>query len=456
MDLDNSRAAVGSLINASNVNQLRVGWVRDLPGAGSLSTVPLVLGATVYFQSGLGAVYAVNRNTGAVRWSTPATGLNIGPFGVAVDHERVYALDGSTGIVAFRRTDGKRLWSTRITTTKTLGVDIQPILAKGLVIASSVPVSIGGIFHGGDRGTIYALDAATGRVRWTFDTIKGDLWGHPEINSGGGAWYPPAVDLQRGVLYAGIGNPAPFVGTPEFPNGTSRPGPNLYTESLVALDLMTGTLKWYYQVSPHDLFDRDQVHALIARVAGKRDVVISAGKSGVVVGLDPLTGKALWRVAIGKHHNDTLTALTGPTSVTPGTYGGTLTPPAVSDGVFYAATLNAPSTLEPAKTAYFGSFLDTTPGEVVALDAATGRKLWDTTLPGDPLGGTTVVNDLVFTSVFDGTLFALDRATGKIVWRYRAPGGINGSPAVVGGELFVPIGKADPPKLLALRLPVPQ
>ncbi len=450
MDLANSRSAVGSSITAANVSRLKPAWTRPLPAATTLSTAPLVVGGTVYLQAGLGQVYAVDRATGRLRWATKATGLNIGPYGVAVDGDRLFALDGSTGIVALRRSDGRRLWATRITTTKTLGVDIQPIVADGLVIASSVPVSIGGIFHGGDRGTIYALDEATGKVRWTFDTVNGPLWGHPEINSGGGAWYSPAVDVKRGLVYAGTGNPAPFVGTAEFPNGSSRPGANLYTDSLIALDLHTGALRWYFQVTPHDIFDRDQVHALMADLPSGGQVTVSAGKSGVVVGLDPDHGTVLWRTSIGQHHNDDLTALTGPTSVTPGTYGGVLTPPATSDGIVYLATLNAPSTLRPDQTAYFGSFLKTQPGDVVALDAATGRQLWSTRVPGDPLGATTVVNDLIFTALLDGTMLALRRSDGHIVWRYKAAAGINGSMTVTGDQILVPVGQSAPPTLLAL------
>jgi outer membrane protein assembly factor BamB len=136
----------------------------------------------------------------------------------------------------------------------------------------------------------------------------------------------------------------------------------------------------------------------------------------------------------------------------PGTYGGVLTPPSTTGGAVYLATLNAPSTLRPDATAYFGSFLATHPGEVVALDALTGRTLWTTKLPGDPLGATAVVNDLVFTAVFDGTVLALRRSDGQIVWRYRAPGHINGSMSVAGTDVFIPVGGATPPRLVMLRL----
>ena len=115
----------------------------------------------------------------------------------------------------------------------------------------------------------------------------------------------------------------------------------------------------------------------------------------------------------------------------------------------YVATVNAPTTLPPDKPSYFGSELGTDDGEVVAIDAANGKVVWDTKVPGDPLGGATVVNDLVFTALLDGTVVALDRATGKIVWKHKAGGGINGWMAAVGDTLYVPVGErqaAAPPR----------
>ncbi len=451
-DLANSRAALGSRLTTGSIGRATELWRAPLPGAGALSTTPLVVDDTVYLQGSTGQVVAVDLATGEVDWAGEPTGFNIGPFGVAVDEERVYALDGSQGVVALDRRDGTEVWSADVTPTPTIGIDIQPIVVDGLVIVSSVPISIDGIYAPGDRGVVYALDAATGAERWSFDTVEGDLWGHPEVNSGGGAWYPPAVDEARGLVYVGVANPAPFPGTPEWPNGSSRPGPNLYTNSVVALDLATGELRWYHQVIPHDLFDRDQVHTLLATVDGEQ-VVVSAGKSGVLVGLDPDDGTVRWRQEVGEHRNDDLEALDGPTEIAPGTYGGVLTPPSTADGVVYAAVVNAPATLEPDRTAYFGAAMGQADGEVVAVDAEDGTVLWSTSVPGDPLGGTAVVGDLVITALLDGTLVALDRVEGDEVWTMATGGGVNGWLAALDDRLVVPVGHADPPMLVAVGLP---
>jgi len=451
-DLANTRAAVDSPISTLSIGSLSQLWRTDLPTAGSLSTVPIVVDGTVYVQGGSGQVVATSIGDGAIKWTSEPTGFNIGPFGVAVDDQRVYALDGSQGVIALDRTSGTKVWTTDITTTPSVGIDIQPIVVDGTVLVSTVPISIGGIYAPGDRGVIYALDASTGQTRWTFDTVQGDLWGHPEVNSGGGAWYPPAVDPGRGLVYFGVANPAPFPGTAAWPNGTSRPGPNLYTDSLVALDLQTGALRWFHQVTPHDIFDRDQVHALIAKDADENDIVVSAGKSGVIVGLDPDDGSERWTTEVGVHHNDDLTELSGPTEVAPGTYGGILTPPATADGVVYAAVVNAPVTLEPDKTAYFGATFGQQDGEVVAVDATDGSVLWSTPVDGDPLGGAAVVGDLVVTVLITGTLVALRRSDGQIVGTRDLAGGVNGWLSVAGDRLIVPIGMSNPPALLALGL----
>jgi outer membrane protein assembly factor BamB len=453
VDLANTRRVDGGDLSRSTIQSVEERWTAELQSLGSLSTVPLVVDGVVYVQGGSGQVAALDVGTGDTVWLSEPTGFNIGPFGVAVDDRSVYALDGSVGVLALDRETGERRWATDVTATETTGIDIQPVVAGELVLVSSVPVSLNGIYAGGDRGVVTALDRTTGAVRWEFDTVASDdLWGNAAVNSGGGAWYPPAVDLGRGLAYVGTANPAPFPGTAEHPNGSSRPGDNLYTDSVVALDLASGELAWFHQVTPHDLFDRDQVHTQLVTLADGSDVVVSSGKSGVVVGLDPDDGTVRWETEVGTHENDDLIALDGPTSVTPGTYGGVLTPPAAADGVVYLPVVNAPVELRPDEVAYFGAEMGTADGEVAALDAATGELLWSTRVPGDPLGAATVVNDLVLTTLLDGTLIALDRRSGDLVHSIELGGGTNGWMAVAGDTLIVPVGTTPPARIVALGL----
>ena len=130
-----------------------------------------------------------------------------------------------------------------------------------------------------------------------------------------------------------------------------------------------------------------------------------------------------------------------------------LTPPAAADGTVYVAVVNAPSTLDPDATAYFGSALGTGPGEVVAIDATTGAVIWARAVPGDPLGAVAVVNDLVFTALLDGTVVAIDRSSGEIVHQFSAPGGINGWMSVVDDTIYLPVGQASPPQIIAYSVP---
>jgi outer membrane protein assembly factor BamB len=349
---------------------------------------------------------------------------------------------------------GAELWSTKITVTETDGVDIQPLVVDGLVLASTVPVSLDGQFRGGDRGVIWALDADTGERVWTFATVPEDLWGDPAVNSGGGAWFPPAVDRERGLVYWGTANPAPFPGQPDAPNGSSRPGPNPYTDSIVALDVRTGRLVWDHQVSPHDLFDHDlQLTALVEPVDGGDPLVVGTGKAGRVVAVDARTGELVSDTPVGVHENDDLDELPGPTRVLPGLFGGVLTPPAVADGVVFTAVVNAPSQHDPGKEDFFGGApLGTMPGQLVAVDVARGEVVWDTEVPGDPLGGALVVGDLVLTATMQGDIVAVDRATGEVVRTIRAPGGVNGWPAATDDTIVWPIGMAEPAALVAYRV----
>ncbi len=448
-DAEGSRATFTAGITAANVGDLKEAWRYELPSGGAfgiVATTPIVAGNTVYLGDLQTNVHAIDLQSGARRWTVEVGQWTYGPSGVAVSGGCVFANLGGHSIAAYRAIDGERLWATGILANGGV-VNFQPVVAGGTVFAATSSLA-----QPGARGALYALDPSTGEVRWSFNTIVSeDVWGNPAINSGGGAWYPPSIDVEAGVSYWGISNPYPYPGVPGFPNGESRPGDNRWTDSILAIDITTGELRWGVQHIAHDIFDRDAVLTGIATLADGRRVIISSGKMGRVVGLDP-DGTVLWDTPVGLHQNDHLTEIEGEVEVMPGNAGGVVTPLAVAEGTVYVSVVNAPTTYEPDVAEGTGTSLGVHPSQLVAIDAATGDIRWETDLPGDGFGGATVVNDLVFTSVITGLILALDRETGEIVWKHQAAGGINGWPAVAGDTLLIPIGFADPGFLLALRL----
>ena len=449
-DLAGSRATFASGITAANVRTLERAWAYELPGGGQFgiaATTPVIRDGVVYLGDLRTNVHAVDLRTGNRRWMVEVDQWVYGPSGVAVHGGCVYANHAGRAIAAYRAADGERLWSTDILANGGL-VNFQPVVAGDTVLAATSSLS-----QPGARGTLYGLDALTGVIRWSFDTIvSGDLWGHPDINSGGGAWHPPAVDLDAGVAYWGTSNPYPFPGAEGWPNGTSRPGDNRWTDSILAIGIDDGELRWGRQHIAHDIFDRDAVLTGIATLADGRTVVISTGKMGRVIGLAP-DGAVLWDTPVGIHQNDDLERFEGKLEVMPGAAGGVVTPIAVAEGTVYVSVVNAPTVYDSPEHREGSTSLGVHPSQLIAIDAATGDVVWDAELPGDGFGGATVVNDLVFTSVITGLILALDRATGDIVWRHQAPGGINGWPAVAGDTLVVPVGYGQPGVLYALRLP---
>ncbi|MDH6130140.1 PQQ-binding-like beta-propeller repeat protein [Kitasatospora sp. GP82] len=461
-DLANTRATTRTPINSHNVKNLKVKWRLPLDGkptfAGIMASNPIVVGDTVYLINLDSDVYAVDKESGKVRWKHEFNSPTVGPNGVAYAHGLLYGTT-FTGAFALDPETGRTVWSRELLTADQGGIDVAPQVYDDTVVVSTVPSTFGR-YVPGSMGIIWALDAATGTPKWNFNTVKdGDLWGHPEINSGGGSWFAPALD-GHGRIFLSVANPGPLPGTPEYPNGSSRPGPNLYTNCLVALDSRTGKLLWYQQTVPHDLRDYDlQDPAIIttARIGGvSTEVVVVAGKMGKVYAYRADDGTPLWTLPVGTHLNDEGPLPNDPVTVLPGIIGGVETPMALADGRVFVPWVDNPGKL----SATGGLELPDNAkgrGGLTAADVATGKVLWQRDLPQMALGAATVANDVVFTATFDGQIFGVSTATGDLLWTSTARAGIIAFPAVSGDLLLVGAGapglSASPvPELIAYSL----
>ena len=453
----NTRTAADSPINSSNVNRLRIAWSFPLK-PGQASSNPLILGNTVYFQDLNSNVYALDKMTGQVKWQKEYNRGNPGPNGPAAGWGKIFITAGTSRVAALDAATGEEVWSTGIDEAGPNRFTIQPLVYAETVFVSST----GGAGEpevgdaGGRIGTIFALEQETGDLKWKLETVTGDLWGNPEINSGSGCYFPPAVDTDTGSMFWGTSNPAPFPGTEEFPNGSSRPGPNLYTNSLLSVDHQTGEMEWYHQVLPHDLFNLSLAVSPVltsAEISGRQhDLVIGTGKVGRVYAFDRNTGDLLWTTALGRHENDQIAAVPeGETiRVYPGDLGGVETAMAAAGGVIYVASSD--NYADVTSTTYTDADVSEGTGLMTAIQVETGRILWQKDLDTLNIGAATVINDLVFLGTLGGQFMALDRSTGEEVRVYESVPGINGWAAVSGDTIIALAGIDGSPALVAFKL----
>jgi len=450
-DLDNTRDAAGSGISSANVASLKEAWALKLAGtaaagvngAGAFAAAPVVVDGVVYIQDLDANVYAISLATGKLKWEYQ---VNIpeksgpGPDGVAVANGVVYG-DTSTAVFALNAATGKVAWDDAHLLNSGQGsFEIQPAVAGGRVYLGSA------YGNGPGGGILLALDAATGKELWTFNTVVGPEPGVQALGLGaGGAWETPLVGTDGTVTF-GTGNPYQSIG-----DAISHPAQQLYTDSEVNLNAATGRLNWYYQAVPNDFRDWDMQASPIATTVGGVPAVIGGGKMGDVYAMNSVTGALLWKTPVGVHDgtdNDSALLLAHkltikvPFTYEPGSLGGVLTNMAAADGSVYVATLDVPlidKTLSSADgdAAPKGT---TAAGEIEALNVATGKVEWDTKVASLPCGAATVSNDLVFTTLVNGELLALNRSTGAIVYQVKLPTTTNSPIAIAGNAIIVPAG----------------
>ena len=451
---------VASAITSTNVSNLGVAWTVPLTIStthtdGAYATTPVIVNGVVYVQDLESNVMAISLATGRVLWTHQYNTPNGGPDGVNVVGGVVYAAT-ATSAVALDAATGAQLWSRTLTANDHEGIAMAPGYNHGTVYVSTVPANVTTQYGPGGQGILWALNAKTGAPEWSWNQDQ-NLWGNPGVNSGAGLWYTPSFDAQ-GNIYLGIANPGPIFGTKSYPLGSSRPGPDLYTDSVVKLS-PAGKLLWYYQLTPHDLYDWDLQNPPVLSTANGRPVVIDGGKAGILIELDAQTGKLLWQLPVGGHdghENDgLLTEHATPTSrgllpaqycLEPSLYGGILTQLASNGSTTFAAVNDLALPATPVD--YTGTAtsvleaIENATGEMVAVNQDTGTVEWDTLLPASLYGAATVTNAVVFTTTFKGDLYALDATTGAILFKTPMSAGSNAPVAVDGDYVIAGAGAA--------------
>jgi alcohol dehydrogenase (cytochrome c) len=284
-------------INANNVKDLSVAWVH-VPGRSTrgLQSVPLVADGVLYYTGSYSRVFALDGATGAVLWSyfpelddTLVARQTHSPYnrGVALGQGKVFVGTVDGRLIALDMKTGKVAWDTKLQDSQklTVGFTGAPLYAKGMVVIGSQ----GGEWPG--RGPIYGVDAETGQVKWTFITVaptedSKKSWGNDSWRTGGGGgWMPGTYDGTTNTLYWGTANPAPLYdwSGPDWKTTGARPGENLYTTSVIGLDLDTGNLKFYHQELPHDSWDFDSaVGEFVSIDRDGQKYIVHPNKSGFI------------------------------------------------------------------------------------------------------------------------------------------------------------------------------
>ena len=300
---DYSGARYSSLtqITPGNVGQLAAQWVFHPRAVSPLEVTPLAV-AGIMFVTSANDAYALDAKTGKVLWHhvrAVSQGLVDDPAqhhnrGVAILGTRVYMETDNAHLLCLDARSGHLIWEVPFATgNKNYGATSAPLIVKNKVV---VGISGG---DAGVRGFLAAFDVETGEEKWRFWTIPGpgekgnESWpGDSYLHGGGATWMPGTYDPDLNTLFWGTGNPAPDY------DGTVRPGDDLYTSCLLALDPDTGTLKWYFQFSPHNLFDYDAAQTPVivnASFQGKpRKLIVTANRNGFLYILDRTNGEFLF------------------------------------------------------------------------------------------------------------------------------------------------------------------
>jgi alcohol dehydrogenase (cytochrome c) len=486
LNYEQTRYYQGKQINKSNVGKLRPAWIFQTEVVESLETTPIVVDGVMYVTTSFNHVYAIDAKTGEQFWHYkhkmgPVTTYCCGPNnrGVAIYKDKVYMGTLDAKLVALDAKTGSLVWETQIADPE-LGYSetMAPTAVDGKILIGTN----GGEY--GIRGFVRAYDAETGKQVWNFHTIPENsvgVWathdatgkdmhrdieaekaalkklGDPYKTLGGGVWQNPAVDLEKKRIYFVVGNPSPDL------DGSIRPGDNLYTDSLVAVDLNTGEYVCHFQYIAHDVWDLDSVSPPILVDVKNKDGktvpgVIHAGKTGNVY-VHNRDDCSLIRFSEAMVDQTGMWTLPTPegAKMLPGANGGVeWSPMAVNPdlGLSYAVNLHQPMTYHvesspyPGGKLWLGGAFKVIPGSeqfgnVTAVDYNTGKIKWQKKTPLPMMGGAlATAGGLVFTGEGDGWFRAYDAESGDVLWSFFAGAGVNAPPAAysVDGKEYIVVG----------------
>ena len=451
-------------IDRSNVSGLRPVWMYQLQKPGMFECSPIVADGVMYIVEPPTTVTALDIRSGRRLWSwtaplpkeVKAIGFPKTNRGVAILDDKVFVATLDAHLVALDAKTGVKRWDVTVA-DNTLGhaMTLAPLAVDGRII-----VGISGA-EAGVRGFIDAYAADTGKQLWRFWTVPGpnepgsETWQGDSWQTGGGStWITGSYDPELKLLYWGVGNPAPDW------NGDARKGDNLYTCSLVALDVETGTRRWHFQFTPHDVHDWDanQIPVLIdATIGGRmRQLVVSPNRNAFYYVLDRVTGEFLAGTVFAKQTWAKGLDAAGRPILVPGmepSEKGTLVWPSLQGAVNWYSPSYSPLTgwvyaaVREMGAYYFKTEAEYIPGApflgggeqalrgddawgaVRALEATTGEIKWEFRLHSPPWAGTlATAGGVVFGGCNEGNFFALDQRSGKLLWEFQTGGSIRANP----------------------------
>jgi len=486
-ELGGNRLTPLAQIDKSNVAQLAPKWIFSMPDASNLETTPIVMSGVMYVTSA-NQCYALDAGNGRMLWHFERPPKKAGEVGInrgaAIAGNRVFMVSDDAHLLALNRFTGALEWDTQMADTRDNYFATSAPLAVGPLVISGT-----GGGESGARGFVAAFNQDTGQEAWRFWTVPApgetgaQTWqqGSDLKHGGAVAWFTGSYDAETGTLYWQTGNPSPDY------NGAQRPGDNLYSDCILALDPKTGKLKWHYQFTPHDTHDWDATEpAVIADTlwqGAPRKLLLMANRNGFLYVLDRTSGELLlakpfvqklnWADSIGADGRPvlrTLEKLQGGTKVCPSQDGATNWYSASylpATGLFYLQTVEkcdiyseSPAQWQSGETFLGGSqkpLAGETPRKVLrALDTHTGKVVWELPQAGhaDTWGGTLVTqNGLLFAAEDSGQFIAVDAENGQPLWSFDANQSWKASPMAYqfDGREYVAIASGQ--TIIAFGLP---